>query len=149
MIFFTHIFDFFKKIASIIGLLKKELKNIEDGEYLLPYDLDISNNNGVLTNRQWNPVTVVQQLTTYARDRRTVLDRRDRKDGLEIRKTWTDTDKYPDYYLQNFHYQSDGWLSSKSARLYDYQVESLFLGTADAMVSVFHNYINVIFYSYF
>merc|ERR1712216_979874 len=41
--------------------------------------------------------------------------------------------KYPSYYLQNFHYQSDGWLSARSAEIYDYQVESLFLGTADAM----------------
>ena len=27
------------------------------------------------------------------------------------------------YYLQNFHYQSDGWLSARSATIYDYQVE--------------------------
>ncbi|MEL7030582.1 MAG: class I SAM-dependent methyltransferase, partial [Pseudomonadota bacterium] len=41
--------------------------------------------------------------------------------------------RYPRYYLQNFHYQTDGWLSRDSARLYDTQVETLFSGAADAM----------------
>lgn len=41
--------------------------------------------------------------------------------------------KYPRYYLQNFHYQTDGWFSEDSARRYDFQVETLFAGTADAM----------------
>lgn len=41
--------------------------------------------------------------------------------------------KFPRYYLQNFHYQSGGWLSEESARIYDFQVETLFSGTAAAM----------------
>lgn len=40
---------------------------------------------------------------------------------------------YPSYYLQNFHYQTDGYLSDWSASLYDLQVELLFNGTADPM----------------
>jgi ubiquinone/menaquinone biosynthesis C-methylase UbiE len=40
---------------------------------------------------------------------------------------------YPSYYLQNFHYQTDGYLSDMSANLYDLQVEILFNGAADAM----------------
>jgi ubiquinone/menaquinone biosynthesis C-methylase UbiE len=40
---------------------------------------------------------------------------------------------YPDYYLQNFHHQTDGYLSEHSASLYDLQVEILFNGTADPM----------------
>lgn len=39
----------------------------------------------------------------------------------------------PDYYVQNFHYQSGGYLTAESARLYDTQVETLFLGGAGAM----------------
>ncbi len=42
-------------------------------------------------------------------------------------------DGLPDYYRQNFHFQSDGWLSEESAALYDTQVEVLFTGAADAM----------------
>ena len=43
------------------------------------------------------------------------------------------TEGYPRYYLQNFHYQTDGYLSDMSANLYDLQVEILFNGAADAM----------------
>jgi ubiquinone/menaquinone biosynthesis C-methylase UbiE len=44
-----------------------------------------------------------------------------------------ETDGYPRYYLQNFHHQSDGYLSDWSANLYDLQVEILFGGAADPM----------------
>jgi ubiquinone/menaquinone biosynthesis C-methylase UbiE len=39
----------------------------------------------------------------------------------------------PDYYAQNFHYQSGGYLTGESAKLYDVQVETLFMGAAGAM----------------
>ncbi len=44
-----------------------------------------------------------------------------------------DTRGYPNYYLQNFHYQIDGYLSDRSAELYDLQVEILFNGLGDTM----------------
>ncbi|UJB69146.1 methyltransferase domain-containing protein [Acaryochloris sp. 'Moss Beach'] len=44
-----------------------------------------------------------------------------------------DVDSYPQYYIQNFHHQTDGYLSETSAEIYDLQVELLFGGTADAM----------------
>ncbi|HEX2256318.1 MAG TPA: class I SAM-dependent methyltransferase, partial [Afifellaceae bacterium] len=34
----------------------------------------------------------------------------------------------PRYYMQNFHFQSGGWLTQESAALYDMQVEVLFQG---------------------
>jgi ubiquinone/menaquinone biosynthesis C-methylase UbiE len=66
---------------------------------------------------------------------------------LDMFKIWERVDKqefqsfdqridrsgYPNYYLQNFHYQTDGYLSDMSANLYDLQVEILFNGAADAM----------------
>ncbi|MEH1838934.1 MAG: class I SAM-dependent methyltransferase [Nostoc sp.] len=42
-------------------------------------------------------------------------------------------DGYPSYYVQNFHHQSNGYLSDLSANLYDLQVEILFGGGADPM----------------
>jgi ubiquinone/menaquinone biosynthesis C-methylase UbiE len=39
----------------------------------------------------------------------------------------------PDYYSRNFHFQTDGYLSEDSARIYDHQVELLFNGTAQTM----------------
>src|SRR5262249_53948319 len=44
-----------------------------------------------------------------------------------------DLEKYPSYYRQNFHWQTDGYLSSSSAALYDVAVEMLFFGMADVM----------------
>ena len=35
--------------------------------------------------------------------------------------------------MQNFHFQSGGWMTEESARLYDMQVEVLFSGAANAM----------------
>ena len=51
---------------------------------------------------------------------------RDLPDGV-------DPTAYPEYYLQNFHHQTDGYLSDHSAALYDLQVELLFNGTAEPM----------------
>lgn len=39
----------------------------------------------------------------------------------------------PEYYRRTFHWQTDGWLSAHSARVYDLQVEVLFGGVADVM----------------
>ena len=44
-----------------------------------------------------------------------------------------ETAGYPDYYIQNFHHQTDGYFSDTSANLYDLQVEVLFSGTAAPM----------------
>ena len=44
-----------------------------------------------------------------------------------------DKESYPNYYLRNFHHQTDGYLSDFSASIYDLQVEILFNGTADSM----------------
>jgi ubiquinone/menaquinone biosynthesis C-methylase UbiE len=40
--------------------------------------------------------------------------------------------KRPGYYLQNFHFQSGGWMTRDSALRYDTQVEVLLHGTANA-----------------
>jgi hypothetical protein len=54
------------------------------------------------------------------------------------RGAWKDIPKvdkrrFPAYYRRNFHWQTDGYFSSRSARLYDLGVEILFRGTADVM----------------
>lgn len=39
----------------------------------------------------------------------------------------------PDYLKRNYHFQTDGYFSEQSARLYEHQVEVLFSGTAGPM----------------
>jgi len=58
--------------------------------------------------------------------------RRKKNKTREIPKNVNEED-YPNYYLQNFHHQTDGYLSDHSAEIYDLQVEILFNGTADSM----------------
>jgi len=58
---------------------------------------------------------------------------RRRKQNYDDLPKSVDKDNYPQYYLRNFHHQTDGYLSDFSASIYDLQVEILFNGTADAM----------------
>lgn len=60
------------------------------------------------------------------------VDRR-RHAGINDEIAAEKADELPRYFRQNFHYQSGGYLSEQSARLYDLQVEVLFTGAADAM----------------
>ena len=59
-------------------------------------------------------------------------ERRKKKKTRQIPRDINQED-YPNYYLQNFHHQTDGYLSAHSAEIYDLQVEILFNGTADSM----------------
>jgi ubiquinone/menaquinone biosynthesis C-methylase UbiE len=45
----------------------------------------------------------------------------------------TDRERYPSYFRRTFHWQTDGYLSRRSAELYDVSVEFLFMGCADVM----------------
>lgn len=75
---------------------------------------------------------LIDQSRDYLRDSHAVAARQAR--GIK-REVFAEPhrNQYPGYYLQNFHYQSDGWLSEGSARRYDMQVETLFTGAAGAM----------------
>lgn len=42
-------------------------------------------------------------------------------------------ERFPPYFRRNFHWQTDGYFSRRSAELYDVGVEFLFLGMADVM----------------
>ena len=60
------------------------------------------------------------------------LARRDAADAASVRDL-PDAEGLPDYFTQDFHFQTGGYLSRESARLYDVQVETLFLGSANLM----------------
>lgn len=52
---------------------------------------------------------------------------------------WLHGEPYPEYYRYSYHYQADGWLSSRSAEAYELLTETLLFGTQDAMQRVtFH-----------
>jgi len=102
------------------ALFAQDLRNIEAGLYAMPLDLVP------------DTAELFAKSRAFFKDIPKVAQRRARGDGIEIRSA-APPGSFPPYYLQNFHYQTDGYLSETSAALYDFQVEALFAGAADAM----------------
>lgn len=106
--------------ADMAALLKQDLANVEAGIYPLPADHD-----GSL-------LTLLDRSRLFFRDLPDIYERRKRNATHEVLTPKTRGQR-PDYYLQNFHFQSGGWLTEESADRYDTQVEVLFKGMANAM----------------
>jgi ubiquinone/menaquinone biosynthesis C-methylase UbiE len=109
-----------KLYGDMAELLARDLANVEAGLYPLPADHD-----GSLP-------TLIRRSRLFFSDLPDIHRRRraGRHDEVATEET---RGKRPDYYLQNFHFQSGGWLTEDSAQRYDTQVEVLFKGTANAM----------------
>src|SRR5262245_6606331 len=105
--------------ADMAVLFRRDLANVEAGIYPLPADHD-----GTL------PVVLNRSRLFFA----DLPDVHRRRENRQYRQVLTEDTrgKRPDYYLQNFHFQSGGWLTEDSARRYDTQVEVLFNGSANA-----------------
>lgn len=109
--------------AAFLDLFAKDRANIEAGLYPAPKDVAPA-----------KALTALRNSARFFRDLPNVDRRRLQRAGFEVRKAAKQqSGRYPNYYLQNFHYQSGGWLSPESAKIYDTQVEILFGGAADAM----------------
>ena len=108
--------------TSFRDLFRKDWKNIEEGVYKLPYDL----------RRAPSPGRLWRQSRDYLNDAGKVARRKHARAHSEVLSDKA-REKYPRYYLQNFHYQTDGWLTAASAERYDMQVETLFTGAAGPM----------------
>jgi ubiquinone/menaquinone biosynthesis C-methylase UbiE len=106
--------------ADRTALIEQDLANVEAGIYPLPADHD-----GSL-------LTMLDRSRLFFRDLPDIDKRRKRNATHEVLNAKT-RGRRPDYYLQNFHFQSGGWLTEDSADRYDTQVEVLFRGTANAM----------------
>jgi ubiquinone/menaquinone biosynthesis C-methylase UbiE len=109
-----------KFLGEMQALFERDWKNIEHGLYAAPSALD---RGAFETLRQ--SLDFLRDVPKVARRRRDHVH--DEVLSDEARKD------FPRYYLQNFHYQTGGWLTEDSAKRYDFQVEALFAGTADAM----------------
>jgi ubiquinone/menaquinone biosynthesis C-methylase UbiE len=106
--------------TDLARLLAQDLANVEAGLYPLPDDRD-----GTLLTR-------LRRSRLFFEDLPAIHRRRERHAFREV-LTEATVGKRPRYYLQNFHYQSGGWLTEDSAERYDTQVEVLFKGSANAM----------------
>lgn len=108
--------------TSFRELFQRDWKNVETGLYKMPSEL----RRAPSFSKLW------RESRDYLIDARKVARRKSARAHSEV-LTEAMRDKYPRYYLQNFHYQTDGWLSDASAARYDMQVETLFTGAAAAM----------------
>jgi ubiquinone/menaquinone biosynthesis C-methylase UbiE len=105
--------------TDMAALLQRDLANVEAGIYPLPADHD-----GPL-------LTLLNRSRLVFEDLPDVHRRRKSGQHNEVLTTETRR-KRPLYYLQNFHFQSGGYMTDDSARRYDTQVEVLFIGAANA-----------------
>jgi len=112
--------DRWRLYADMADLFRVDLANVEAGIYPLPADHDGS----------WP--ALIERSRLFFTDLPQVHQRRERGGRHEV-LTNENRGRRPDYYLQNFHYQSGGWMTEDSARRYDTQVEVLFNGSANAI----------------
>ena len=119
-------------------------KWVEQGILNYPWDAAIqaSSERGLqfqLDHKQSNPLFALSETSRLVRESIGVWGRRVRLEGkpsgvwLSNGETSNSDVQYPSYYLNDFHYQTMGWLSSESAENYEVSTESLFFGRQDSM----------------
>lgn len=86
-------------------MIRRDRENIKRGYYKVPFDRD-------LRHRQFDPAFVLDRTVRYQQglDATQTL-RQAEEGGLAMRESTQegeDFDAYPEYYLQNFHFQKDG-----------------------------------------
>ncbi len=111
-----------RMLADILKLFTDDLKAVENGLYPMPSDGTMTPGELIATSRAF-----FKDVPEVARRRATGAHQEvnDLAEGF--------ADALPRYYRQNFHFQTDGWLSEESAKLYDFQVDVLFSGATAAM----------------
>ena len=106
--------------ADMTKLFLQDLANVEAGIYPVP------------TDRDGSLLSLIRRSRMFFDDLPNIHRRREGRAHSEVLNETT-RGKRPRYYLQNFHYQSGGWMTDNSAELYDTQVEILFNGSANAI----------------
>jgi ubiquinone/menaquinone biosynthesis C-methylase UbiE len=104
-------------LKSMRSLFAQDWRNVEAGLYPMPLDVRDEMRRAAASLR-------------YLSDVPRVAARQKRRGHSDL---GTKGEGLPRYFRQNFHFQTVGYLSDDSAKLYDFQVEALFGGTADAM----------------
>jgi ubiquinone/menaquinone biosynthesis C-methylase UbiE len=114
-------------VLEAIMTYEQDWQRIKEGKFAMPWDMAAG-------NRQTTLPYALSQTARFVEEAIGTLERRSRR-APEDRKIWLESDNgmYPEYYQTNYHYQTDGWMSAKSAAVYETSTETLFLGKQDAM----------------
>jgi len=106
--------------GELSKLLADDARLVGDG--LLPLDLD----------QRPSVADHLGRIGAMLRDLPEIVRRREAGE-VDTATARPEAAELPAYFTQDFHFQTDGYLSEESARLYDVQVETLFYGAAAAM----------------
>lgn len=120
------------KAADLLSLLllesalsfEQDFRAISKGLYKAPWDMTTPG------HRQLTPQYAAQQSLRFIDEAIGTLGRGATQKAPGI---WLDSPFYPGYYKNDFHYQTDGWMSHRSAEAYETSTEVVFLGRQDAM----------------
>ncbi|MEK6578413.1 MAG: class I SAM-dependent methyltransferase [Bdellovibrionota bacterium] len=107
---------------AFLNLLRQDAKNISEGVY------------PIQVLKPESPFKHFKRFPLMLLDSFEVYRRRAQGESSQFNSVAQGMlDEVPKYYRRNFHFQTSGYLSKRSAELYEHQVETLFAGSADAV----------------
>ena len=107
-------------MRDLAACFQRDLDNVASGYYPLPRDADGS------------PAKLLRTSRAFMADVPVAAERKAEGRGTEVYSA-EKAEELPAYFLQNFHYQTGGYLTEESAEIYDMQVDVLFSGSTNAM----------------
>lgn len=108
-------------LADLRTLMRKDAEAVRDGLYPPGFE-------------ESGPFDHLRRLRSMFADLPEATRRRMERDATSAReKAQGAAGDLPEYFTQDFHFQTGGYLTDESARIYDVQVETLFYGAAAAM----------------
>ncbi|GLC41359.1 hypothetical protein PLESTM_001187400 [Pleodorina starrii] len=107
------------------AMVEQDYDDIRAGYYPMPWDMVTPG------HRQYNPLFALRGSLGFLREWTAITQRRI---SGQPEPLWISGSAiYPQYYTKTYHYQTDGWMSERSAALYEFATETLFTGLQDAM----------------
>lgn len=116
-----------QQILQSVKVFEEDWLRIVQGSYAMPWDLSDG-------HQQNTPAYAVRQSARVVQETMEIMDRQKRNTPAD-RSIWLGSSDsiYPEYYKTNYHYQTDGWMSKRSADVYETATEVIFFGRQDAM----------------
>lgn len=107
-------------IGDLRKLMRRDAEAVRDGLY------------PNLGGDGLTPIAYFRRLRAMFADLPETVERRASRNATTAKQR-AEAEGLPDYFAQDFHFQTGGYLSEESAKLYDLQVETLFSGSAALM----------------
>ena len=114
--------EYITALSDYETLYELEADSIKNSYYRKPWTTELG-------HRDLNPAWNRMKAKEFFRSARLSASTKDgKKDNIFI------SGMYPEYYMDSEHFDSDMWLSSKSASSYEFAMETLSSGTRDTIL---------------